>query len=371
MRNLAIVFLICGLACSPKAGTDGQIDYKMDTVIVDSKGGIIMGASNLFLSDFDSNLSIIYHYSNQTAEIEVIDLETLSIKDRIKIEQEGPEGVGDNVSRLYFLGDSLFVFGHYFGLNFLDISGNKSNGNRFREFEFFKNLQEASDNFTNSFCFLNSDTKFISPVYSKENDFKFLALVDLEGDRLEKIEFEELKVINNFNVTLKSGNSRRSIIQPVNMLKVDDLIYISNSANNEIFSYNIQTLERKTLTIEANKLPAGKSGTYKKETDNFDEFAEIFTRMNFEIEYKEIVRNPSNGNFYRFAMQKVREKTDELPAKFDIHLVAYDKDFKLLSETFILEMNTIPQVYFWKDDGIWLHENIDDELAFVRLSITP
>jgi hypothetical protein len=195
--------------------------------------------------------------------------------------------------------------------------------------------------------------------------------VDLERDHMEKIEIEELKVINDFNVTLKSGKSQRSIIQPVDMLKVDDLIYISNSANNGIFTYHTQTQELKNLTIEANKLPAGKSGIYKKETEDFDEFAEIFRRMYFEIEYKEVVRNPSNGNFYRFAMRKVREKTDELPVKFDIYLVAYDKDFKLLSETFIPEMNTIPQVYFWKDNSIWLHENMDDELAFIRLSITP
>ncbi|MCL6258559.1 DUF4221 domain-containing protein [Aquiflexum sp. TKW24L] len=371
MRNLAIVFLMCGLACSPKAGTDGQIDYKMDTVVVDSKGGIIMGATNLFLSDFDKKQTTLYHYNNKTAEVEVIDLGNLSIQDGINLEPEGPTGVGKNVHRFYYLGDSIFVFDNYFGLSFLEKSSGKVKRIKYVDFEFFKELQEAADHFTNNFCFLNSGAKFISPVYSKENDFKFLALVDLGGDRLEKIEFEELKVINNFNVTLKSGNSRRSIIQPVNMLKVDDLIYISNSANNDIFTYHIQTQELKNLTIEANKLPAGKSGTYKKEIDNFDEFAEIFTRMYFEIEYKEVVRNPSNGNFYRFAMQKVREKTDELPAKFDIHLVAYDKEFKLLSETFMSEMNTIPQVYFWKDDGIWLHENIDDELAFVRLLFMP
>jgi hypothetical protein len=362
---------MCGLACSPKAGNDGEIVYKMDTLTVDSKGGIIMGATNLFLSDFDETLSTLYHYSNKTGEVEVIDIGNLVIKDRIKLEKEGPDGVGTNVHRFYFLSDSLFVFDNYFGLTFLNNSFKKSKKIKYVDYEFFKELQKNANHFINNFCFLNSGTKFLSPVYSKENDFKFLALVDMEKDQMEKLEIEELNVINDFNVTLKSGTSQRSIIQPVELLKVDDLIYISNSANNGIFTYNTQTQELKNLTIEANKLPAGKSGIYKKETDDFDEFAEIFRRMYFEIEYKELIRNPSNGNFYRFSMQKVREKTDELPTKFDIHLIAYNKDFNLLSETFIPEMNTIPQVYFWKDNSIWLHENIDDELAFIRLSIRP
>lgn len=369
MRYLVIVLLMLGFACSPKGGSDGQLDYKMDTVMVDSKGGIIMGATNLFLSDFDNKLSTLYHYSNKTAEIEVLDLEDLSIKDRINIEQEGPEGVGENVSRFYFLGDSLFVFGNYFGLNFLDVAGNKTNEVRFRDFEFFKELQEASDRFTNNFCFLNTPTKFVSPVYSRGSDFKFFALVDLEKDQMEKIEIEGLKIINNFNVTLKSGNSMRSIIQPVDMLLLDDLIYISSSANNDIFTYNIQTEEIQKLAVESDRLSAGKSGSYKNETEDSDEFEDIARKMYFEIEYKQLVRNPSNGNFYRFTMQKVREKTDDLPSKFDIHLIAYDKDFKLMSETFIPEMNTIPQVYFWKDNSIWLHENVEDELGFVKISL--
>lgn len=357
------------IACTPKGSGDNQINYKMDTVMIDSKGGIIMGATNLFLSDFDSKLTTLYHYSNKTAEVEVIDLENLSIKEGIKIEKEGPGGVGTNVNRFYFLGDTLFVFDNYFGLNFLDTSGNKTIGIKYTSFEFFKELQEDLDRFTNNFCFLDSPNRFISPVYSWGNDFKYLALVDLEKDQLEKIEIEELKVINDFNVTLKSGNSQRSIIKPVNMLKIDDLVYISNTANNTIFTYHIQTEELKKITIKADKLSAGKSGTYKKETDDYDEFAEIIGRMDYEIEYQYPVRNPSNGNFYRFSMQKIREKMDEIPAKFDIHLVAYDKEFKLLYETFIPEMNTIPQVYFWKDNSIWLHENIDDELGFMRMSI--
>jgi hypothetical protein len=373
MKNTFLVplTLTVFVACSSKHNGDNQIDYKMDTLMVDSKGEIIMGATNLFLSGFDSKLSTLYHYSNQTAEVEVIDLDNLSIKHRIKIEKEGPEGVGSNVNKFYFLEESIFVFDNYFGLSHLDISGKKTAGYKFRDFGFFKELEEESDRFTNNFCFLDSPTRFLAPVYSRKSDFKYLALVDLENDQMDKLEIEELKVINNYNVTLKMGNSMRSIIQVVDMLKVDELIYISNAANNDIYTYNIQTKERRKIDVKTDKLSAGKSGTYKNETEDNDEFAEIFRRMYFEIEYKQLVRDPSNGNFYRFSMQKIREKTDELLAKFDVHLVAYDKDFQLLSETKIPEMNSVAQIYFWKDNAIWMHENVEDELGFVRLKFLP
>jgi len=366
---LTFLFLVLNACNSSSKDINDELTYALDTVLIDSKGEIVMAANSLFLSDFDEKLSTLYYYSNKTAEIEVIDLENLSIKDRIKIEKEGPEGVGANVNRFYLFGDSLFVFDNHFGLSFLDISGNKNSGIKFRDFKFFKEMQEASDSFTNNFKFINSTTQFISSVYARDSDFKFLALVDLEHDRMVKLEINGLKVINSFNVTLKSGNSMRSIIQPVDLLRVGDLVYISNSANNDIFTYNIQTDETLKLSIETDKLSAGKSGIYIKEAGDFDEFAENLRRMYFEIGYKELVRNPDNGNFYRFSMQQIREKTDELPAKFEVHLIAYDKDFQLLSETKIPEMNSVPQTYFWKDNAIWMHENVEDELGFVKMRL--
>lgn len=373
MKNILLAFipLMVFVACSSKNTSDNQIDYKLDTLMVDSKGGIIMGATNLFLSDFDSNLSTLYNYSNQTAEVEVIDLDNLSIKHRTKIEQEGPGGVGSSIMRFYILGDSIFAFDNFFGLSFTDISGNKTKGLNFRNFEFFKELQEESDRFTNIFCFLDLPTRFLVPVYSWGNDFKYLAFVDLEVDQMEKIEIEDLKVINNFNITLKRGMSMRSIIQTVQLMKVNDVVYIANAANNDIFTFNIESQELKKLPIETDNLSAGKTGTYRKETDDIDEFDDIMKSLYFEIQYKDLVRNPVNGNFYRFSMQKIKEMTDELPAKFDIHLIAYDKDFQLLSETKIPEMNTVPQVHFWKDNALWMHENVEDELGFVRLKFLP
>jgi len=139
---LIILFLVLQACNSRSTEINDDLTYALDTILIDSKGGIIMGASSLFISDFDKELSTLYYYSNTTAEIEVIDLKNLSIKDRIKIEKEGPEGVGANVNRFYFLGDSLFVFDNYFGLSFLNISGNKNGGIKFRDFDFFKELQE-------------------------------------------------------------------------------------------------------------------------------------------------------------------------------------------------------------------------------------
>ena len=61
--------------------------------------------------------------------------------------------------------------------------------------------------------------------------------------------------------------------------------------------------------------------------------------------------------------------TEEFPAKFDVHLIAYDKNFQLFSETKIPEKNLVPQTYFWKDNAIWMHENLEDKLGFVRLRL--
>ncbi|WP_339879716.1 hypothetical protein [uncultured Algoriphagus sp.] len=46
-----------------------------------------------------------------------------------------------------------------------------------------------------------------------------------------------------------------------------------------------------------------------------------------------------------------------------------DKDFNLLAEAGISELDKLPSTYFTKDGNIWMYENINDELAFVIVKI--
>ncbi|MDN3687273.1 hypothetical protein [Cyclobacterium jeungdonense] len=47
-----------------------------------------------------------------------------------------------------------------------------------------------------------------------------------------------------------------------------------------------------------------------------------------------------------------------------------DKDFNPISEGELPEINNYPPFHFAKDGKLWLFENIEDEMGFVRMDIS-
>lgn len=50
-------------------------------------------------------------------------------------------------------------------------------------------------------------------------------------------------------------------------------------------------------------------------------------------------------------------------------LSVFDKDFNLIAESLVPDLNKRPDKHFVKDSQIWIFENIDDEMGFIRLSV--
>jgi hypothetical protein len=50
-------------------------------------------------------------------------------------------------------------------------------------------------------------------------------------------------------------------------------------------------------------------------------------------------------------------------------LTILDENLQIIGESKVPELKRAPSTHFVKDGKIWIFENIDDEMAFVRLSI--
>jgi len=53
----------------------------------------------------------------------------------------------------------------------------------------------------------------------------------------------------------------------------------------------------------------------------------------------------------------------------EVFLTVLDKDLHVVKETFLDRYAKVPPPHFFKDNKIWLYENINDELGFVRIAI--
>ncbi len=62
--------------------------------------------------------------------------------------------------------------------------------------------------------------------------------------------------------------------------------------------------------------------------------------------------------------------TDKQIKRNKVFLTVFDSEFSLVDELEIKELSEIDNDYFIKDGKLWLLINLDDELGFVRISLS-
>jgi hypothetical protein len=123
MKNLLILISIgflfsCGNN-TEKLADFSQMTFSLDTVLVDSKDEILYLNANLMQSSLNQDLKFLYNFNPQSFSLEKINLDRLELEGKIKLEKEGPNGIGDYVSNFNLLGDDRFLFQGF--LDFLSL----------------------------------------------------------------------------------------------------------------------------------------------------------------------------------------------------------------------------------------------------------
>lgn len=52
-----------------------------------------------------------------------------------------------------------------------------------------------------------------------------------------------------------------------------------------------------------------------------------------------------------------------------VYITVYDKDFQLKAEGQLPEFQESPRFHFAKDGKIWIFQNIEDEMGFIRFTL--
>lgn len=374
-KRISILILSAILVASCERQSTGSQEniskVTTDTVMIDSGSEIVMAASNMFLSGFSQDNSKLYHYINTSSELEVIDLNGLKLEKKLKVEKEGPDGVG-MVNWFNFWNDSIFVFYNFNRIELLTTQLTKASSVNLRNSALGKEGLGEGYMFQNTFTLLDRPNQLLSAVTAINSDLLHLAFLDFENEAVDIINNDELLEVNDYSVIFKEGRNTRSIIQPVGMLYWNKLAYIFNQANNKIFSYDPESKQLSSIHVEEGKVKGIKSKTYRLETESWDEFRNQVSVLDEELKFKRLVHDPASNEFYRIAYHKTKPAHEDNPARWDAYLLKYDKNFKLLAEVKILDnTNTAPDFsdYFIKDGKLWLRVNINDELGFVRFHV--
>ena len=376
----ALFLAVC--ACTSqeekKQTVSDQISVSLDTVIIDSGDEFLYLQDQLYYSGVSNDNSYLINFNRKDNIAEKIDLDELRLLEKVKFEKEGPNGVlkvVGYVSHFSLLSDENILFWDYFLYRIFD-----QNGQLVRDLELDKIAPEflGTDEYYAAAIFQveNNLDRIIAFIFHWESGSRLILDIDLKNQTFEKIALPELEKLKDFNVNLLYEGAPAGTYGPsANAISVNGKIIISNTAFNEVLIYDLAIDSLYTKSWNTHLLADKKSYVPPKEVERTSgQLKEIYRRNEEDLNYKSFFWDKKNERFFRFSErmhfgEELNGYEDYISKGADIFLSVFDKDFNLIAEAEISELDKLPSTYFTKDGNIWMYENINDELAFVIVKI--
>lgn len=362
---LAIIACACGKSSDFEVKNNGfQLMIEQDTVMIDSKGEILMAAVNMHIFDLSPDRTLLYSFDRKTNSLEVIDLSGEKLIDQIAFAKDGPDAVSSFPQRLISLGNDEIM-----------IMGFEKSGIYTTQGEFVKEIalsptmyqqpEEIKDfGFRNDIIFLN-DSTVLTGILSFQDIYPYLVRLHLNQKELSLIKFDPIKELEKFKIEVE--NPKIIYTGSFNQVKSGDKILISSNFFNDVYILNPDNGEFTHQTFNSELTANAKATGHKSMVSTPEEFREEMKLLNQQIEFGRWLWDESTQLFYRLSFYRLPNEENEDLA--NVYLTVFDKELSMLAEKRIPDYQKVPSTYFVKDGAIWIHENMDDELGFVRIKI--
>ncbi|MGY6522126.1 MAG: DUF4221 family protein [Mongoliitalea sp.] len=372
---LVLGFLAFACNTSEQRGEQAlaELTFSMDTVMVDPGDDVIYLNDNLFLSDVSPDGKFLYNFNRRENILETIDLEKLGLLGKTTFEKEGPNGIGAFLSGFSAIGKgNLLLWSYGLTAEFSD------DAVKVKDFPLLKALGISEDDRsvypTKLLKVSGSEDRVIGMFIEWSTQRYFL--VDLDGENAEVIELPALNKLKEVSTDiLYDGQWMGSFGSGVVSSVQGDKLLIGNTVFNELYIYDPAS---RTLVEKSWDGPiVGKQRTYMgpksvegespQQYEEMKKVEEDFTFLSFHWDAQ-------HERYYRFVYKKTFGEEKEEWGSYKatgmkLYLSVFDKNFELLGETLVpLSLNRLSKV-FVKDGQIWIYQNMEDELGFVRVKV--
>jgi hypothetical protein len=313
------------------------------------------------------------NYIYNQPKFDKINLETLTLEQTLEFEKEGPNGIGTYVAGYSLTPKDQILMWSYglhavfdqSGENVKDLRLDKIAGDEVRGSGFLPlRLVEHPE-----------DPNIIFGLYVKWEDYEyFLMKYDLQNESFVKIPLPETERFKEFRVDFQSnGRSSGGFGPSPRPIVVDERIIMTNDAFNDAYVYDM-VLDTLYLVPWNSTLTGNKNGAKLPKTAEMEERWKYYTMFVESINFMPLSWDPISQQFIRMSYKNTyREDLDEYGSpkvlNSEVFLTLLDKNLKIIKETELKNYTKEPSKYFFIDNTIWLYENIDDELGFVRIRL--
>lgn len=368
------------IACGDKENKENinpfaDLNISVDTVMVDPGDEILYLRDNLWLSSLSPDGKYLFNFNRNDAVLEKIDLDNLTLVKKIQFEKEGPDGIGPMVSKLSVTLDGNIMM-WYYGLNKVF----DQNAKVVKDLNLDKIAADVLNDYSaypmELFEDPNDPDKFLGFYVKWEEMDYFLLEFDIKNQSYKTIDLPELKKMDEYSVKLMyDGQFAGAFGTGASAISRGDKIIVTNIVFNDAYIYNssLDSLNYKSW----NGPLIGEKKTYigpEQVEGQSSQHWETFKNVNEDINYGWMIWDDTNQRYYRFSTKQIfGEEKEEYGAYkaigAEIFLSVYDKNFNLVAESLVPDLKKRLDKVFVKDGKIWIFENIDDEMGFIRLTV--
>jgi len=376
MKPILLALLVLTFFTSCNHSNKRKMDFSqksitMDTVMVDSKGEILFLIGDLMIADLSSDGKYLYYLNPMGLTLEIVDLDQLEFIRRISYEEEGPNGLGEFPMQFQVLSDNQLFFGSFTHQGIFDVAGVKAKNLDFKMDEM------GGDNILPSY---SEKTLMVDPrdphkLFSVWNDWgdglSIFGLVDTQKKTFQNFPIPEFNYLAEFRIIFSDGGITRAILgEEMELTHSNNKIILSNNLGSDLYILELDTEILIHKPIEHHSIPSRKSLKLPLMVGSISQLHHSKRQLGEDVNFTAPIWDEVNQVYYRFAyFMKNREvEGKQEPAGAEVFLIVLDKDFNLLSEAPLNTYTKIPSRHFVKDGKIWIFENMDDEMGFVRLS---
>lgn len=376
MKNLAFILFVTILASC--GGRDSEnstnpyadISISMDTVIVDAGNEILMAATQSYSHNINGKADRLYFWDMKSYNLEVVDLDEMTLIEKRPYEKEGPNGVGQYPYQMMLIGDDKVAFVEWNQLVIADMNGNLIKKIKMDEEWMKVGLDEKES--LNPLGFSDDGNTLFCTISNFERLNSNIIQVDLENKTTKLIELPEYDKRENFRVTFKEvrdGGMMMITYPTLNMNKNNGKIIFSTDALNHIYQFDPVTDSLEYITITNTLTPNEKTGTYQNEVSTQEALTEVRQQIQQEVSFSKLFWDDQNKVFYRFTHYNLPKIADEV-VKSKVFISILNNDFEVIGEKEVTEIfKSVPTAQFVKDGKIHSFLNVDDELGYIRIGV--
>lgn len=296
-----------------------------------------------------------------------MDLDQLKVLKKSIFEEEGPDGVGSNISDLEIGPTGELYVKSNSSVGIYDQNGKKLQNLKFAPSGIDSTLSRNSYAiFDKSVFDFRSKKIYSHPSFMDAGEYMLLIL-NSETQSATSLPVPKMKIVDDYSKTQNfetEGNeliSFYSVGSDITLLQGE--VILSNSAMSGIYRLNIQTEQLEFIDIQHQDYPNEMNIEIIQNPSEPEQMFENQKKIWEHINYLELHWDDSRQLYFRLGKKSFMGDQPG-PPSVEYYLFVYDRNFKMLGETKLDGVKGSLWSSFFKDGKLWYYVNVEDELGF-------